>query len=43
VTESRDGREEAQRGMKRAAAGQRRANQEEQPLEFSISKYAILG
>ncbi|XP_072243803.1 intracellular hyaluronan-binding protein 4-like [Leuresthes tenuis] len=40
VTESRDGREAAQRGMKRAAAaaGQRRANQEEQPLEFSISK-----
>ncbi|KAM4577353.1 intracellular hyaluronan-binding protein 4-like [Odontesthes bonariensis] len=38
VTESRDGREEAQRGMKRAAAVQRRVNQEEQPLEYSISK-----
>ncbi|XP_040899277.1 intracellular hyaluronan-binding protein 4-like [Toxotes jaculatrix] len=36
--ESRDGREEGQRGMKRAAAGERRANQEEYPQEFSISK-----
>ncbi|XP_070759818.1 intracellular hyaluronan-binding protein 4-like [Enoplosus armatus] len=36
--ESRDGREEAQRGTKRAAFGERRANQEEYPQEFSISK-----
>ncbi|KAG7237566.1 hypothetical protein INR49_032183, partial [Caranx melampygus] len=38
VTESGDGREEAQRGMKRAAAGERRANQEEYSQEFSNSK-----
>ncbi|XP_023133432.1 intracellular hyaluronan-binding protein 4-like isoform X1 [Amphiprion ocellaris] len=40
VTESGDG-EEAQRGMKRAAAAaarQRRANQDEHPQEFSISR-----
>ncbi|XP_018530515.1 LOW QUALITY PROTEIN: intracellular hyaluronan-binding protein 4-like [Lates calcarifer] len=38
VTERGDGREEAQRGMKRAAAGERQATQEEYPQEFSISK-----
>ncbi|KAI3372743.1 hypothetical protein L3Q82_023208 [Scortum barcoo] len=38
VTESGDGREEAQRGTKRAAFGDRRANQEEYPQEFSIPK-----
>ncbi|KAE8291810.1 Intracellular hyaluronan-binding protein 4 [Larimichthys crocea] len=37
VTESRYGREEVQRGMKRAAYD-RRANQEEYPQEFSISR-----
>ncbi|XP_035513799.1 intracellular hyaluronan-binding protein 4-like [Morone saxatilis] len=37
-TDSRDGREEAQRGMKRVAFGERRANQVEYPQEFSISK-----
>ncbi|XP_068994977.1 intracellular hyaluronan-binding protein 4-like [Embiotoca jacksoni] len=37
VMESGDGIEEAQRGMKRTAAGQRRPNQEP-PQEFSISK-----
>uniref|UniRef100_A0A3Q1FFM4 Intracellular hyaluronan-binding protein 4-like n=1 Tax=Acanthochromis polyacanthus TaxID=80966 RepID=A0A3Q1FFM4_9TELE len=38
VAESRDG-EEAQWGMKRAAAaGQRRANQDKHPQDFSISK-----
>ncbi|XP_019954687.2 intracellular hyaluronan-binding protein 4-like [Paralichthys olivaceus] len=35
VTENR---EEAQRGMKRGAAGERRANLEEKPQEYSISK-----
>ncbi|XP_041855402.1 intracellular hyaluronan-binding protein 4-like isoform X2 [Melanotaenia boesemani] len=34
----RDGGQEVQRGMKRGATGQRRVTQEEQPLEFSISK-----
>ncbi|XP_038558686.1 intracellular hyaluronan-binding protein 4-like [Micropterus salmoides] len=38
VTESGDGREEPQRGQKRAAFGERRANQGEYPQEFSISK-----
>ncbi|XP_071339471.1 intracellular hyaluronan-binding protein 4-like isoform X2 [Trachinotus anak] len=38
VIESGDGREEVQRAMKRAAIGERRANQEEYPQEFSISK-----
>ncbi|XP_059192612.1 intracellular hyaluronan-binding protein 4-like [Centropristis striata] len=38
VTESGDGREEAQRGMKRVAYGERRFNQDESPQEFSISK-----
>ncbi|XP_029366320.1 intracellular hyaluronan-binding protein 4-like isoform X2 [Echeneis naucrates] len=37
--ESGDGRgEEAQRGMKRAAAGERRANQEEHLLDFSVPR-----
>ncbi|XP_041794036.1 intracellular hyaluronan-binding protein 4-like [Chelmon rostratus] len=38
LTESRDGREEAQRGTKRAAFLERRANQEEYPQEFSVSR-----
>ncbi|XP_070821036.1 intracellular hyaluronan-binding protein 4 isoform X2 [Chaetodon trifascialis] len=38
VVESRDGKEEVQRGTKRAAFGERRANQEEYPQEFSVSK-----
>ncbi|KAM9359958.1 intracellular hyaluronan-binding protein 4.S-like [Symphorus nematophorus] len=38
VMESRDGRAEAQRGTKRAAFGERRANQEEFPQEFSVSR-----
>ncbi|XP_056231691.1 intracellular hyaluronan-binding protein 4-like [Seriola aureovittata] len=38
VIESGDGREEAQRGMKRAAVAERRANQEAYPQEFSTSK-----
>nr|XP_046243714.1 intracellular hyaluronan-binding protein 4-like [Scatophagus argus] len=38
VTESRNGREEAQRSTKKAAFGERRANQEEYPQEFPISK-----
>lgn len=42
VTERGDGREEAQRGMKRAAAGERQATQEEYPQEFSISKYVLI-
>ncbi|XP_036953064.1 intracellular hyaluronan-binding protein 4-like isoform X1 [Acanthopagrus latus] len=37
VMEGGDG-EEAQRGMKRAAFGERRVHQEEHPQEFSISK-----
>lgn len=41
VTESGDGREEPQRGQKRAAFGERRANQGEYPQEFSISKYVF--
>ncbi|XP_073322054.1 intracellular hyaluronan-binding protein 4-like isoform X2 [Pagrus major] len=38
VMESGDGKEEVQRGMKRAAFGERRVNQEEHPQEVSISK-----
>ncbi|XP_070689655.1 intracellular hyaluronan-binding protein 4-like [Pempheris klunzingeri] len=38
VTESGDGKEEAQRGTKRAAFGERRTNQDAHPQEFSISK-----
>lgn len=38
VSESGEGREEAQ---KKAAAGQRRANQEEPPQEFSVSRFAF--
>ncbi|XP_037536907.1 intracellular hyaluronan-binding protein 4 [Nematolebias whitei] len=34
----RDGRYEAPRNTRRAAAGQRRANQDEPPLEFSVPK-----
>lgn len=41
VTEGGDCREEAQRGAKRAVYGERRTNQEEHPLEFSISKYVL--
>lgn len=37
--EGGDGKEEAQRGMKRAAFGERRVHQEEHPQEVSISKY----
>ncbi|XP_041643668.1 intracellular hyaluronan-binding protein 4-like [Cheilinus undulatus] len=38
VTESGDGREEAQRGSKRAAFGDRRVNQGDYPQEFSVSQ-----
>ncbi|XP_034452491.1 intracellular hyaluronan-binding protein 4 isoform X1 [Hippoglossus hippoglossus] len=38
VAETREDREEAQRGMKRGVAGERRANQEERPQEYSIAK-----
>uniref|UniRef100_A0A3B3DY24 Hyaluronan binding protein 4 n=2 Tax=Oryzias melastigma TaxID=30732 RepID=A0A3B3DY24_ORYME len=37
-TEGRDGGEEAQRGTKRAAAGPRRGNKEEHPLQSSTMK-----
>lgn len=40
VNESGDGNEEAQRGMRMAGFRERRANQEEYPKEFSISKPA---
>ncbi|XP_060928315.1 intracellular hyaluronan-binding protein 4-like [Limanda limanda] len=38
VAETREDREEAQRGMKRGVAGERRANQEERPQEYSIAQ-----
>ncbi|KAG7490150.1 hypothetical protein JOB18_029233 [Solea senegalensis] len=38
VSEGRGGKEDAQRGMKRAAAGERKTNQDEYSQEFSISK-----
>ncbi len=41
VTEGKDGREEAQRDMRRAAMGERRANQDEHPQDFSVSRYVL--
>lgn len=41
VKERADGREEAYGGTKRAAFGERWANKEQYPQEFSISKYAF--
>lgn len=39
MMEGGDGKEEAQRGMKRATFGERRVHQEEHLQEVSISKY----
>lgn len=41
ATEGRAGKEEVQRGIKRAVFGERRTNQDETPQDLAIPKYVF--